>query len=288
MSANLITVKGSNATAVFDGSTLVLFRAGVQAWGREKESRFPASSIKSIELRLAGRLTQGILRVFAPGGTSAVSVNPSTELSTLTFAFETNAQAQALADALETARTGAWGSGQPAAARHTSQGPPAQDAAGLVAERAKLLREVLDLRDLTALQEVGVYEYQHPLDDAEAYKVRLLDLRGRIKRLVAQDRAVSSTSTWTVNGSQREGEAMLKDLSKLMLRAYNAEVDAAARSVRPHVQASTLTRIDKTVETIAKLGASMQIRVSHEYHTLRRREVILVADHHLKVNGEKG
>jgi stress response protein SCP2 len=58
-----------------------------------------------------------VLRVFAPGGTSSATANPSTEMSTLTFGAEGNAQAKELAGALEAAsavllelprRAGSW------------------------------------------------------------------------------------------------------------------------------------------------------------------------------------
>jgi hypothetical protein len=42
---------------------------------------------------------------------------------------------------------------------------------------------------------------------------------------VRRDSAILSTTSWTVNGSTTEGRKMVRDFSKLMLRAYNAEAD---------------------------------------------------------------
>ncbi|MFJ5636695.1 DUF4041 domain-containing protein [Streptomyces goshikiensis] len=52
---------------------------------------------------------------------------------------------------------------------------------------------------------------------------------------------------------------MILDYSKLMLRAYNAEADYAVRSMRPHRLTSLVDRLYKSWETIAKLGATMDI-----------------------------
>lgn len=42
-------------------------------------------------------------------------------------------------------------------------------------------RELVELDDAVLLQQVGIYEYHHPLENADAYKERLADLRERIK-----------------------------------------------------------------------------------------------------------
>ncbi len=41
---------------------------------------------------------------------------------------------------------------------------------GLRAEHAELSRQLVETRETAILQEVGVYQYRHPLDDALAYK----------------------------------------------------------------------------------------------------------------------
>ena len=96
-----------------------------------------------------------------------------------------------------------------------------------------------------------------------------------------------ATTDWTVNGSTREGQKMVRDFSKLMLRAYNAEADYAVRSMRPYRLASLVDRLYKSRETIAKLGATMHIRLSDEFHNARVRELELTADHLQKKDEEK-
>jgi hypothetical protein len=100
----------------------------------------------------------------------------------------------------------------------------------LAATQAKIV--VVD--ETALLQEAGIYAYRHPLHDAVAYRSRLDSLQAEIKNLARGNQAVLAATDWTVNGSKREGHKMVRDFSKLMLRAYNAEADYAVRSMRPH------------------------------------------------------
>ena len=118
------------------------------------------------------------------------------------------------------------------------------------------------LEEMALLQEVGIYEYHHPLENAEAYKARLVDLRRRIKEMAKADGgAIEAATGWTVNGSASQGKRMVAQTSKLMLRAFNAEVDAVVRALKPHRLSASIDRLRKTAKTIECLGTMMSIRV---------------------------
>lgn len=155
--------------------------------------------------------------------------------------------------------------------------------AQLAAVRAELVRTSTEAE----LQEVGIYEYQHPLADAVTYKARLAELTERAKAMTRGKTAVLAATGWTVNGSVAEGRKMINETCKLMLRAYNAEADGCVARVRPHRLQSTMERLDKAAHTIARLGKTMSIRIAPEYHQLRLREIRLTADYRAKVEEEK-
>lgn len=144
---------------------------------------------------------------------------------------------------------------------------------------AELDRQIVVTEDLAMLQEAGIYEFRHRLADAVAYKARLEQLKDRYKSLQRNDEAVLAASGWTVNGSASEGKRMLRDYTKLMLRAYNAEADNCVRTMRPHRLTASVDRLTKARDTIAKLGRTMQIRVSEPYHRARVEELELTADY---------
>ena len=158
----------------------------------------------------------------------------------------------------------------------------------LQAQYDELRTHVVETSDTAILQEVGVYEYRHPLTDAPAYKGRLADaFRTRSKTAVKSGQAVMGSTTWTVNGSKAEGNRMVREFSKLMLRAYNNEADNAVRSMKPYTLDSSIARLTKAKDTISKLGKTMNITVTDAYHRLRVAELELTADYLAKVAEQK-
>lgn len=155
------------------------------------------------------------------------------------------------------------------------------------AHLAALRRGIAATDDVAMLQEAGIYAYRHPLADAVAYKSTLADLTDGIKTTARKGQAVIGSTNWTVNGSVTQGRRMIADFSKLMLRAYNAEADFAVRSMRPHRLHSLIDRLDKSRETIARLGKTMDIHITDGYHRLRVRELELTADFLAKQDEEK-
>ena len=159
--------------------------------------------------------------------------------------------------------------------------------ASIRAELSVLSAQVIETRETAILQEVGVYQYRHPLDNAPAHKDRLGELSAAIKAAVKAGSAVVGAQGWTVNGSKTEGARMVKEFSKLMLRAYNNEADNAVRSMKPYALDSAIARLTKAKETISRLGKTMSITVTDNYHALRVRELELTADYLTKVAEQK-
>lgn len=85
--------------------------------------------------------------------------------------------------------------------------------------------DVVELNDQRVLQDVGVYRYHHPLENAAAYKDRLRELEAEMDSIIKAGRAVLAADMFTFSGSLAKGRKMVADLTKLMLRAYNAEAD---------------------------------------------------------------
>ncbi len=158
----------------------------------------------------------------------------------------------------------------------------------LLSELTGLRAEVVETRDVALLQEAGVYEYQHPLGSSVAYQAELKALQARIKEMARRDGdAVHGSTDWTVNGSAAQGRKMVRDFSKLMLRAYNAEADNLVRGLKPYKLDAAVERLSKVAVTIQKLGATMGIGITQSYQALRARELELTADYLAKLAEEK-
>lgn len=155
-----------------------------------------------------------------------------------------------------------------------------KDRVTLEAELHDLRASVVKTKETEILQEVGLYEYRHPLADSVTYRAELAKLKDSFKTLAKRDGgAIATAQGWTVNGSEAQGRKMLRDYSKLMLRAYNAEADNLVRGLKPYKLESAIDRLNKVTATIERLGKTMSIHVTREYHQLRIRELELTADY---------
>ena len=77
----------------------------------------------------------------------------------------------------------------------------------------------------------GIYKPHFTFQTSQQYKAALTELWTSQKYLVRLGAAASCATTWTVGGSAREGERMIKQHQKLLLRAFNGEADAAIAKV---------------------------------------------------------
>jgi hypothetical protein len=139
---------------------------------------------------------------------------------------------------------------------------------------------LIETQEIAMLQEVGVYQYTSILDTSEGYSDKIAEIRSKIKeRNIANGGAITAAQGWTVNGSTAEGSKMIKEFSKLMLRAYNGEVDDALRTLKPYKLDAAIDRVNKVEDSIEKLGKTMLIAIDDDYHQLRVSEIKLTADY---------
>lgn len=164
----------------------------------------------------------------------------------------------------------------------------------LLAELATLTQRLQDARaalvetdERMLLQQVGFYQFRHPLDDVLSSKQRLDQLRAQIKGAITKRTAVHGRSEWMVNGSLKEGQTLVRQFGDLMLRTYNIEADNCVRTVRAHTVDTAAKRLERTREAIVKNGATMGVAIDESFHALRLEELQLTADHHLRVEQEK-
>lgn len=148
--------------------------------------------------------------------------------------------------------------------------------------------QLVTTREELILQEVGVYDYHHRLEDAIAYKARLEEVRRQIKEMSKRDGgAVTALTAWTVEGSEAKGRKMVAEFSKLLLRAYNGEADVLVNKLRPYKLDAAVDQLTKSRATISRLGATMRIAITDHFHRLRIEELRLTADFLAKKEEER-
>jgi hypothetical protein len=146
---------------------------------------------------------------------------------------------------------------------------------------------VVELNDERVLQDVGIYRYHHPLENAVAYRERLDGIGARIAELVKAGAAIEKSNMFTFDGSLAKGRSLANDLAKLMLRAYNAEAENVVRTLRAGNLQTAVKRLEASRTAIAKLGKMMEMRIGDGFHAIRIEEIELTADYLVKKEEER-
>ncbi|MBS1622587.1 MAG: DUF4041 domain-containing protein [Bacteroidetes bacterium] len=151
----------------------------------------------------------------------------------------------------------------------------------------KMLEEMSVLEERLDIISYGFYKPSFSFDSSEKYKQELEKIWQRQKDLIKNDTATYYPKDWTVNGSKAEGLKMVKQQSKLMLRAFNGECDSAIAKVKWNNIGTIEARIDKAFETINSLGSVQRISISQDFASLKRKELRLEFELQEKLHEEK-
>jgi hypothetical protein len=150
------------------------------------------------------------------------------------------------------------------------------------AELAKLRNELVDVGDAAELQSFGVYHPHYDFEEAEHYAARLKEMREKQKSLIKSDLAVTCSRDWTVDGSRAKGLKMVKEHTKLMLRAFNGDCDAAITKVKYNNILNTEKRIERSFAAVNRLGKTKNMQIAQTYLHAKLAELRLVHEHREK------
>lgn len=145
----------------------------------------------------------------------------------------------------------------------------------------------LDFDDATILQEAGIYQYHHPLENSVEFKVELKSVELQQTTIIRDGRAIEVSQDFAYENSVAKGRKLSSDLSKLMLRAYNAEAENCIRTIRAGNINTVKRRLERTLQAIGRLGKIMQMQISDDYHALKLKELELTSDFFEKKKEEK-
>lgn len=156
-------------------------------------------------------------------------------------------------------------------------------------QRIKAIRETLiEVEDIDILQGVGIYKFDSILGNTTAYKTKIKNIEEQIKEDNKQiDKAILTNVPLVHKGKVSDSQKILRDMAKLVLRAYNAEVEDALRTLKPYKVEASIDRLDKVKATIEKLGINLGVTIKPSYHNLRIKEIKLNGDYLAKLADEK-
>lgn len=133
----------------------------------------------------------------------------------------------------------------------------------------------------------GLYKPHYDYNTSAEYKRELERIQEQQKALIKDEKATFCPIAWQVGNSRKDGEKMVKQTSKMMLRAFNGECDAAISKVRWNNVTTMEARINKAYEALNKLASTSQISITEPYLKLKLKELYLEYELEEKIHQEK-
>lgn len=153
----------------------------------------------------------------------------------------------------------------------------------LTVARSKLV----EAEDDEIFQAYALYKPKFVFTTVDEYKDKLQKIRDREKELIKNKAAVTGSKNWTVNNSKSEGNKMVSDMQKLLLRAFNAECDYVIDRVTVSNIEASHRKLSMSCEAISKLGRIMSVSITNEYFKCKIDELYLSLDYQQKKQEEK-
>lgn len=148
-----------------------------------------------------------------------------------------------------------------------------------------------ELANVQYLDECGFYTDLNQLvftyGTSQEYKQAIQDNLDAQKEMITKNLVCKWETTWTVEGSTRKGETMMKDTSKMTIRCFNAECNA----IIEHMNRTTLEKVNekitKSFNQINKLQKTRNMSMNEKYLELKLEQAKLVYEQQLKNKEER-
>jgi predicted nucleic acid-binding Zn-ribbon protein len=147
--------------------------------------------------------------------------------------------------------------------------------------------EIIMLDEELLLESFSLYKPKFNFLTSDEYKNRLNEIRNEQKQMVKSGTAAIGSQGWTVNNNKSQGKKMVNDMIKLVLRSFNNECDYCVDNVKFNNIESSEKRIEKSFDTLNKLGSIMHVFINSTYKKFKLDELYLAFEYQQKKQEEK-
>ena len=151
----------------------------------------------------------------------------------------------------------------------------------------KLEQQVAIYDEKLSFAELGVYEPHFDFNDADEYKQEIRRIRDRQKVSVSDKTATHCPTDWRVDGSVAKGRTMINRQTRLTMRAFNNECEAAIANTRWNNVNAMEKRILNSAKQVDKANESMNLRISEQYVSLQLDELHATHEYRERLKMEK-
>lgn len=152
---------------------------------------------------------------------------------------------------------------------------------------SSLKKQIITFEEDITVQEFGLYQPRFSYATSDEYKSQLTEIRNEQKQCIKNNHAVTGNMNFTYNNSKSQGNKMVKDMQKLLLRAFNSECDETIGAVKYNNFEMSLKKITASCDNISKLGKMLSISITPDYFFLKHKELSLALEYQLKKQEEK-
>lgn len=138
-----------------------------------------------------------------------------------------------------------------------------------------------------SFSELGMYEPHFEFSDSEEFKRQITKVRDAQKQMVSMKTAAVCDKGWTVDGSASKGVSMINRQTRLTLRAFNNECEAAIANVRWNNIVAMEKRAVAASIAINKENTSMNLNITDKYVSLKIEELRLTHEYREQLKREK-
>lgn len=147
--------------------------------------------------------------------------------------------------------------------------------------------DLVETNEMVLLQSFGLYTPKYAFANSTEYKDALVKIRQQQSDAIKRGTATTGNANWTVNGSIKEGQKMVANMQKLLIRAFNTECDDVIDHVRFNSIEAAEKRIQNTFSAISKLGAICGVAITGHYRNLKIEELHLAYEFQIEKEKEK-
>ena len=151
----------------------------------------------------------------------------------------------------------------------------------------KLEQQVAIYDERISFAELGVYEPHFEFGDSETYKENVRAIRERQKVMVSSKEATFCPTGWTIDGSRSKGQTMINRQTRLTMRAFNNECEAAIANARWNNVVAMERRILNAAKQIDSANSSMNLVLNRNYIALKLDELRLTHEYRERLKIEK-
>lgn len=154
-------------------------------------------------------------------------------------------------------------------------------------EIAEKKAQLVELDERILLQDFGLYSPVFDFATSDEYRDKLDTVRGKQKQMILDKRAATASTTWTVNGSKAQGEAMTNQNIKQIIRCFNDECDVLVSKVKFNNINAFIEKMEKSFAALNRMNTKNAVSISQMYLDLKKQELQLAYEYAVKKQEEK-